>query len=87
VTVDTAAPDTALAMPDGWHEQADYESGVSYARGYTDGYAAAEQAIAAEIAAAVGVAPLNARDVIKWLIRDFDQPARRQASDQGAMAA
>jgi hypothetical protein len=69
MTVDTAAPDTALAMPDGWHEQADYESGVAYAQGYTDGYAAAEQAIAAEVAAAVGVKPYSAKAVIAWLVR------------------
>jgi hypothetical protein len=67
---------TAPEMADAWHEQTEWENGISYAQGYADGYAAAEQAIAAEITAAIGEAPgpYSVKAVIRWLIRDFDQP-------------
>jgi hypothetical protein len=65
-TTRTGTPQTHLPLS--VHEQAEYENAVSYAQGYRDGFAAAEQAIAAEIAAAVGVKPYSARSVIRWLV-------------------
>lgn len=64
-----------MPLPESVHEQAEYESAVSYAAGWQDGYAAAERALAAEIRQATGVTLPDAAAVIRWLLRDFDRMA------------
>lgn len=63
----TGRPDTTH-LPLSVHEQVEWENAVSYEQGYRDGYAAAEQAIADEITAAIGVPPVDRSRVIRWLI-------------------
>lgn len=58
-----------MPLPDAVHEQVEYESAVSYAAGWQDGYAAAERAIAAEIREATGTTLPDAKAVIRWLVR------------------
>jgi hypothetical protein len=60
--------ETTSSVPRAWHEQADWEGRWQYAAGHADGYGAAEQAIANEITQALGVQPMEARTVIRWLI-------------------
>jgi hypothetical protein len=73
--------DDREAMPDGWHEQCDWEGRWHHAVGYADGYDAALRDIAAEITAATGVKAYSARAVLRWLIRDIkNSSAKRRAA-------
>lgn len=61
--------DAGTTWPVAVHEQAEYESAVSYAAGWRDGYAAAERALADEIRQTTGVELPDATAVIRWLVR------------------
>lgn len=65
----TKVDETKLSLPVAWHEQAEWEAEFAYHQGYADGWAAAEQHIAAEICEALGRPPADAKAVIRWLIR------------------
>lgn len=58
-----------LNLPISWHVQCEWEGDVEYDRGYRAGYIAAERDIAAEICAALGRPPADAKAVIRWLVR------------------
>lgn len=74
-------PDTEhplpLSIPPALHEQVEWEGQWQYAAGWADGYAAGWQAVADEVARAVGVRPYTAKAVIQWLCRSIDLDQRK----------
>jgi len=77
-----------MKLPEGWHEQTEWEAAVAYEQGFRDGYAAADAALVAALGAALGGAgAADYREAVRRHLRQLDARARRAAADRGDLAA